>query len=72
MYFAVQAMAAELFTGALVMFQIQKVGRKISLLQITKETLPKATGQYHFTCDDGHLIEKAIRKPLLQVGQTFG
>ncbi|WP_309640021.1 DUF4442 domain-containing protein, partial [Flavobacterium sp.] len=27
MYFAVQAMAAELTTGALVMFQIQKSGR---------------------------------------------
>ena len=32
MYFAVQAMAAELSTGALVMFQIQKSGRKISML----------------------------------------
>ena len=29
MYFAVQAMAAELSTGALVMFQIQKSGKKI-------------------------------------------
>ena len=32
MYFAVQAMAAELSTGALVMFQIQKSDRKISML----------------------------------------
>jgi hypothetical protein len=28
MYFAVQAMAAELSTGALVMYQIQKSGKK--------------------------------------------
>jgi hypothetical protein len=32
MYFAVQAMAAELSTGALVMYQIQKSGKKISML----------------------------------------
>ena len=30
MYFAVQAMGAELSTGALVMYHIQKSGRKIS------------------------------------------
>ena len=32
MYFAVQAMAAEMTTGALVMVQIQKSNRKISML----------------------------------------
>jgi hypothetical protein len=32
MYFAVQAMAAELATGAFSMYQIQKSGRKISML----------------------------------------
>ncbi len=32
MYFAVQAMAAELSTGALVMKQVQASGRKISML----------------------------------------
>ena len=32
MYFAVQAMAAELTTGALVMMQIKKSGKKISML----------------------------------------
>ena len=32
MYFAVQAMAAELTTGALVMYHIKKSGKKISML----------------------------------------
>ena len=32
MYFAVQAMAAELTTGALVMYQIKKSEKKISML----------------------------------------
>lgn len=33
MYFAVQAMAAELSTGALVMYQIKKSGKKISMYE---------------------------------------
>jgi hypothetical protein len=34
-------MAAELSTGALVMYQIQKSGKKISMLVIIKETSQK-------------------------------
>jgi hypothetical protein len=50
MYFAVQAMAAELATGALVMFQIQKSGKYRCLLLTTKGILQKkATGRITFT-----------------------
>jgi hypothetical protein len=56
MYFAVQAMAAELSTGALVMYQIQK-RKKISMLVANnKGVLLKATGRITFVCRDGHLI----------------
>ncbi|MFV8358325.1 DUF4442 domain-containing protein, partial [Flavobacterium sp. XS1P32] len=74
MYFAVQAMAAELATGALVMFQIQKSGRKISMLVANNKGnfSKKATGRITFTCNDGHLIEKAIQETLATgEGQTF-
>jgi hypothetical protein len=48
MYFAVQAMAAELSTG-LLMYQIQKSGKKISMLVANnKGVLLKATGRITF------------------------
>ena len=74
MYFAVQAMAAELATGALVMFQIQKSGKKISMLVANNKGnfTKKATGRITFTCLDGHLIEQAIIETIATgEGQTF-
>ena len=74
MYFAVQAMAAELSTGALVMYQIAKSGRKISMLVANNKGnfTKKATGRITFTCNDGHLIEKAILETIATgEGQTF-
>ncbi|HEU4496231.1 MAG TPA: thioesterase, partial [Flavobacterium sp.] len=74
MYFAVQAMAAELATGALVMYHIGKSGRKISMLVASNKGsfTKKATGRIVFTCKDGHLIEDAINKTIeTGAGQTF-
>ena len=74
MYFAVQAMAAELTTGALVISQIQKSGRKISMLVANNKGnfSKKATGRITFVCNDGHLIADAIRKTIeTGEGQTF-
>ena len=74
MYFAVQAMAAELATGALVMYQIQKSGRKISMLVANNKGnfTKKATGLITFECKDGHLIEQAISATIATgEGQTF-
>ena len=74
MYFAVQAMAAELSTGALVMFQIQKSDRKISMLVANNKGnfTKKATGRIAFVCNDGHLIEKAIKETIATgEGHTF-
>lgn len=70
MYFAVQAMAAELTTGALVMMQIKKSGKKISMLVANNNGnfTKKATGRITFTCTDGHLIEEAIHKTI-QTGE---
>ncbi|WP_136667063.1 DUF4442 domain-containing protein [Flavobacterium sp. H122] len=74
MYFAVQAMAAELSTGALVMMHIKKSGRAISMLVANNKGsfTKKATGRITFTCNDGHLITDAIEKTLATgEGQTF-
>ena len=66
MYFAVQAMAAELTTGALVMMQIKISGRKISMLVANNNGnfSKKATGRITFTCNDGYLIDDAIKKTI--------
>jgi hypothetical protein len=74
MYFAVQAMAAELTTGALVMLQIKKSGKKISMLVANNKGnfTKKATGRITFTCNDGHLIAQAIAQTIATgEGQTF-
>ncbi len=62
MYFAVQAMAAELTTGALVMYRINESNKKISMLVANNKSnfSKKARGRITFTCNDGHLIKDAI------------
>ena len=74
MYFAVQAMAAELSTGALVMRQIHKSGKKISMLVANNKGnfSKKATGRIKFSCSEGYKIEEAIRNTIATgEGQTF-
>jgi hypothetical protein len=74
LYFAVQAMAAELSTGALVMDAIQHSGKKISMLvaQNRARFTKKATGTIRFLCDDAAVISSAIEKTLeTGEGQTF-
>ncbi len=64
MYFAVQAMAAELSTGALVMSYIQESNAKVSMLVANNNATftKKATGKITFTCNDGLKIKEAIEK----------
>ena len=74
MYFAVQAMAAELSTGALVMTHIQNSGKKISMLVANNKSnfSKKATGKITFVCADGSLAATTIQKAIeTSEGQTF-
>ena len=74
MYFAVQAMAAELSTGALVMNAIHKSNKKISMLVANNKATftKKATGKITFRCSDGHHINEAIQKAIASgEGQTL-
>ncbi len=74
MYFAVQAMAAEMTTGAMVIDKIQNSGQKISMLVANNKSnySKKATGRITFVCRDGYLIEEAVKKTIANgEGQTF-
>lgn len=74
MYFAVQAMAAELATGALVMFHIQKSNQNIAMLVANNKSsfTKKATGRITFECQNKNQIETAIQNAIATgEGQTF-
>ena len=74
MYFAVQSMAAELTTGAIVIKKIKESGERISML-VTNHTgtfIKKAKGRITFTCEDGLLIDEALRQTIeTGEGQTI-
>jgi len=73
MYFAVQAMAAELTTAALVIYHIRKNKQNISMLIVSNKAnfTKKATGKIVFTSDDGPKIEETIQKAIqTKQGQT--
>ncbi len=66
MYFAVQAMAAELSTGALVMMHIKESNQKISMLVANQKGnyIRKATGKISFTCTDGEKVVSSIEETI--------
>ena len=74
MYFAVQSMAAELSTGAIVIKKIKESGKQISML-VTNHNgkfTKKAVGRITFTCNDGSLIDEALKKTIeTGEGQTI-
>ena len=74
MYFAVQAMAAELTTGALVLSLIRESKLNISMLVANSKSnfTKKAIGRITFTCNDGLLIKNAINQAIAtNEGQTI-
>jgi len=74
MFWAVQGMAAELSTGAMVMRHIRQAGKPISMLVANNKATftKKATGRITFTCADGHKIQEALNKTIeTGEGQTF-
>lgn len=74
MFWAVQGMAAELTTGALVMGKIRASGKNISMLVLNNNAsfTKKATGRIAFTCSDGKKVDEAIAKSIeTGEGQTI-
>jgi high-affinity nickel permease len=73
MYFAVQAMAAEISTGLMVFRKIKQSGKSISMLVTNQDAVftKKATGWNFFKCEDGKLISEAIDRAVeTREGQT--
>lgn len=66
MYFAVQAMAAEISTGLLVFRHIDAKKANVSMLVTNQQAqfTKKATGKINFHCQNGIDIEKTIEKAL--------
>lgn len=73
-FWAVQGMAAELSTGALVMAKIRQSGKPISMLVASNKASfsKKATGRIQFICNDGEKIDQALEKAIATgEGQTI-
>ena len=64
MYFACQAMAAEMSTGLLAMGYIDSQSVKISMLvlELNCSFTKKAIGKIQFVCEEGILVKEAIQK----------
>lgn len=66
MYFAVQSMAAELSTGAIVIQKIKNSGKRISML-VTNHSgsfSKKATGRITFICNDGKFVDEVLQRTI--------
>lgn len=73
MFWAVQGMAAELSTGALVMAAIKANDKNISMLVANNKATfsKKAKGKITFNCSEGQLIKSAIETTISSgEGQT--
>jgi hypothetical protein len=74
MFWAVQGMAAEFSTGALMMSKIQESGKKVSMLVTSNKATftKKAVGKIVFTCNDGKSIDEVLKKAIeTGEGQTL-
>lgn len=72
-FWAVQGMAAELSTGAMVMAAIKESNKNISMLVANNKATfsKKARGRIIFKCNDGQLIKTAIQTAISSgEGQT--
>ncbi|MAP80851.1 MAG: thioesterase [Aequorivita sp.] len=66
MFWAVQGIAAELSTGAIIMQKIEQSDQRISMLVANNKAsfTKKAKGRISFSCTDGALVDSAIKKAI--------
>jgi acyl-coenzyme A thioesterase PaaI-like protein len=66
MYFAVQAMAAELSSGILALSEVNEASKPVSMLVINMKAsyIKKAKSKVKFVCADGQKIRDAIIKSI--------
>ena len=73
LFWAVQGMAAELSTGAIIINKIEESKKNIAMLLVKNEASysKKATGRINFECQEGDLIDAAISEAIKTgIGQT--
>ena len=73
MFWAVQGMAAELSTGALIILKIKALNQNISMLVLRNDAqfTKKAKGRITFKCTQGLEIDNALQKAIdTGLGQT--
>ena len=65
-FWAVQGMAAELATGALVIMKIKHLNQKVSMLVVRNEAqfTKKAKGRICFCCHQGLKVDRCIKKAI--------
>lgn len=74
MFWAVQGMAAEFATGALVTSKIRESNKPVSMLVTSNKAIftKKALGKITFICNDGILVDEALARALKTgEGQTI-
>ncbi len=74
MFWAVQGMAAEFATGAIVTDKIRQSNKRISMLVTSNNAIftKKAVGRITFICNDGLLVDDALAKAIeTGEGQTI-
>ena len=66
MFWAVQGMAAELATGALIIMKIKQSNKKISMLVVKNEAqfFKKAKGRITFQCTQGKAIDSILQNAI--------
>ena len=66
LYFAVQAMAAELSSGAMAIAEVKAASRPVSMLVFDTDAkfTKKAQSKVVFTCNDGEAISHAVQETL--------
>lgn len=66
MYFAVQAMAAELSSGILALSEVYEAEKPVSMLVLNMKAtfLKKVRTKVNFKCDDGEKIKEAIAQSI--------
>jgi len=72
MFWAVQGMAAELATGALIIMKIKQSNKKVSMLVVKNEAqfFKKAKGRITFQCTQGKAIDSILQNAI-ETGEGY-
>ena len=66
LFWAVQGMAAELSTGAIIINKVKESKKNVAMLLVKNEASfsKKATGRVYFECNEGSLVDSVIEQAI--------